>query len=203
MYDEVKYPFAKEFRNAHLSKIEQPDDVIEKLKNWTTNPKNLLYFAGSVGCGKTYFSAAFYNYLKEKHEELSKKAWEERKDGTINPPRWDYRYFTEYGLFSNLRGHINQGHDWEACLERICENTFLILDDMGASRLSEWQIDVLHTLIDLRVSNLQPTLITSNIFTKDLNNHFHPRVKSRICAARNLVIELDGEDKRQHVENKL
>lgn len=229
MYDEQKYPFAKEFREAHLSKIEQPAKIIERLLEWTKKPKNLLYFAGSVGCGKTYFSAAFYNFLKEKHDDLEKKESNRVKDLqklhqekaskirkekpeellyyalpsiSYNPPNWNIRYFTEYGLFSDLRKKISDGYDWESCLEIICDCTFLILDDMGASRLSEWQLDVLHTLIDLRVSNLQPTLITSNIFTKDLNNYFHPRVKSRICASRNTIIELDGEDKRQIIEKE-
>jgi DNA replication protein DnaC len=187
MSEEKKYPFAKEFIGAHLSKINQPFDVIKKLSYWTKDPKNLLYFSGNPGCGKTYFAAAFYNFLREKHESLS---WNDKH-------HWGFRFISEYKLFKQLREKISDGYDWESCLETICDIKYLILDDMGSSRLSEWQIDVLHTLIDLRVSNLQPTLITSNIYTKDLDNYFHPRVKSRICSSRNLIVEVNSEDKRQ------
>ena len=193
MSEEKFYPFAKEFHHSHLSKIEQPDNVIEILKNWTLKPTNLLYFAGSVGCGKTYFSAAFYNYLVEKIEKLESEHKEKGQYVYIDRPR----YFTEYNLFTKLRKSIQNGSDWEEELQRLCEVKFFILDDMGSSRLSEWQIDVLQTFIDIRVSNLQPTLITSNIYTKDLNEKFHPRVKSRVCASRNIIVELEGPDKRQ------
>lgn len=195
----MKKPFEKDYYEAHVSKLQQPPEILEKLRKWIKSGENICYFAGNPGCGKTYFSAAYYNYLidirEKKNKELNEKKPKDCKAQWFY--KMDIRYFNERTLFSKLREFISEGCDWESSLYSICdENDYLILDDMGSSRLNEWQVDVIHTFIDIRNSNRKSTLITSNFFISELDEYFHPRVKSRICDKRNTIIEVNETDKR-------
>lgn len=183
MKNRENFPFEREFYDAHVSKINKPPEIMEKLCSWADKPRHILYFAGSVGAGKTYFSAAFYNYLIEKHPQ---------EDNFF----LNIRVFAERQLFSHLREYISNGWEWENEVQKICQTHFLILDDIGSNRLSDWQKDVLNSLIDIRWSNLKPTLITSNIFTHELQDVFSPRIKSRLCDKRNVIIDFNAQDER-------
>lgn len=168
-----------EYRNAHLAKIEQEIEVTEKMLTWMNNPNNIFYFCGNVGNGKTYFASAWYNLIKEK--------------------RKDIRVFTEQSLFSHLLTIMNQNHDPHFELARLCEVENFILDDMGSSKPTEWKDEMLLSFINHRSSNNLPTLITSNLNRDALNKSYHPRFVSRIYAAKNTIIELNGPDRRQYM----
>lgn len=77
---------------------------------------------------------------------------------------------------------------------RCREAGLLALDDIGAVRLSEWDLDHLGELADARWADCRPTLITSNV-TK-LRDLLGPRISSRL--AHNAVkVEFDGPDRRR------
>lgn len=172
------YEFGREYRDAHLSKIIQPPEIIDTLLSWTKDPKYFLFFHGNVGTGKTYFSAAWYNSLKEKKSNV--------------------RVYSEQHFFNDLK-HIIQ-MNWNATdrVRVICEVDYLILDDFGSSKMmSEWQKDMLAEFIDLRYQSTLPTLITSNMNKNDVFHSLGHRSHSRLFAARNKIIEQLGEDRRQ------
>lgn len=175
-----EFNFGSEYSNAHLSKIDQSEEIMNKLISWSTNPKHILYWCGKVGNGKTYFASAFYNHMKEK--------------GKI------CRVYNEAALLSELKCCIDlQGWNPTYRLEIICESPYLILDDMGSSKMSDWAQEMLHYLIELRVINALPTLITSNMTKNDLKEVFHERFASRIFAAKNVIIETNIPDRRQDI----
>lgn len=70
----------------------------------------------------------------------------------------------------------------------------LAIDDIGAARLSEWDLDHLGELVDARWADHRPVAITSNVSAlKDL---LGPRIASRI--QHNVVlVEMDGPDRRR------
>jgi DNA replication protein DnaC len=70
----------------------------------------------------------------------------------------------------------------------------LALDDLGAVRLSEWDMDHLAELVDARWSERRPVLVTSNV--TDLRKLLGPRISSRLVHHA-LVVELDGPDRRR------
>lgn len=167
----------REYRDAHLARIEQELSVTEKMLEWMNKPNNIFYFCGNVGNGKTYFAAAWYNLLKEKSKTV--------------------RIFTEQSFFSHLLTIMNLNKDPHAELERLCEVENFILDDMGSSKPSEWKDEMLLSFVNHRSANNLPTLITSNLNRDALAKAYHPRFVSRIYASKNTIIELNGPDRRQ------
>lgn len=72
----------------------------------------------------------------------------------------------------------------------------LLIDDLGASKASEWTEEVLYRLLNRRYEAMLPCLITSNLPTDLLRVHVGDRVASRISEAADVVV-LDGPDRRR------
>lgn len=171
------FVFGNQYRNAHIAKIEQGESISSKILIWLKNPKYIFYFCGNVGTGKTYLAASWYNHLLEEKKNV--------------------RAFTEQSLFSKLRGVISQDWDPSTEMANICEADHLILDDLGSSSMTDWQKEMLFQLVDIRLACTMPTLITSNLTFREINEKFHPRFASRLYAAKNTIIELKGHDRRK------
>jgi DNA replication protein DnaC len=78
--------------------------------------------------------------------------------------------------------------------ERYCAAGLLVLDDIGAVRLSEWDMDHLGELADERWGAQSPTVLSSN--ETKLRELLGPRISSRL-ADNALVIEMDNPDRRR------
>jgi DNA replication protein DnaC len=70
----------------------------------------------------------------------------------------------------------------------------LVLDDPGAHRLGEWDLENLLGVIDERWNNERPTIFTSNAFK--LHELFGPRITSRIGDGATIVT-FEGDDLRR------
>jgi DNA replication protein DnaC len=81
-----------------------------------------------------------------------------------------------------------------AAFTRCRDAGLLVIDDIGAARLSEWDLDHLGELADARWAARCPTVITSNL--TGLSKLLGPRIASRI-QHNALVVEMDGPDRRR------
>lgn len=165
-----RFPFEGDYKNAALANINLDKNRVEQIFTWANDARDMLILMGEPGTGKTYFSSAFYHYYSAKGKNIV--------------------IFNETDYFCQLRSIINQ--KWEPVIEveKFCGADVVILDDMGSSQLTPWQKDMLFALVDKRVESRAPTIITSNLFLKDIKENFHERFYSRISAKRNLIIEL-------------
>ena len=71
----------------------------------------------------------------------------------------------------------------------------LIIDDLGAVKLTEFVQQITYYIINEREMKMLPTIITSNFDLNEIDNMIDPRVSSRIsgmCEIKQLV----GKDKR-------
>lgn len=82
----------------------------------------------------------------------------------------------------------------EAALSRLVEADLLELDDLGAIRVSDWDLDHLYGLIDRRWQHNRPTVVASNQL--DLRGVLGERTASRIAHGAT-VVELTGADRRR------
>jgi DNA replication protein DnaC len=78
--------------------------------------------------------------------------------------------------------------------DRLEAAGLLALDDIGAARLSEWDMDNLAELVDSRSAALLPTVITSN--KADIRSLLGPRIASRLVY-RAVIVALTGPDRRR------
>lgn len=174
-----EFPMGERYKDAQLSQFDFPEEVGEKINNWIKNPKYFLVFIGNPGIGKTHFLASLYNYYN--------------RDKRIF-------YMNEATLFQKVRNVISlPGGDciYEVMKMANYDNVrFWMIDDLGMDAMTEWQKEILTIFIDELYKNEKPAIFTSNIWTKEMDTVFSPRIQSRIKAAQNTIIELNWEDKR-------
>lgn len=111
----------------------------ERLAAWANNPEAMnLILAGSVGTGKTWAAYAIGHLLVQRG--VGVEAW------------------TVADLLDELRP---DGDKAEAAYAERAE--VLILDDLGASRPTEWAVETLTSLMDQRLRDKRRTIVTTNL----------------------------------------
>lgn len=161
---------------ACLSTIEQSPENLEKILAWLKNERGIFTFSGNPGSGKTFLCKAIYNDWIEKSLECR------------------FMYITEF--FNSIRSVIDKGWDYSKEVHRLAEVKWFILDDLGASSMTEWQKEVIEDFINARHESMLPTLITTNLSESEFKR-ISPRIHSRLKDKSNLFISVLSEDKRQ------
>lgn len=69
----------------------------------------------------------------------------------------------------------------------------LVLDDLGAEKMTDWSVSSLYTIIAGRIDECLPTIITSNLRLKEINE-WEPRIASRMVEF--YGVELPDVDRR-------
>ena len=163
------YKIPKEIATASFKNIYKDDsnrlETIKYLKSFYDNynkGKTIkgIYLHGNFGCGKTYLVAALFN-------ELAKKG----VHSTIV-------YFPEF-LRSLKASFGNIEDNYEERFDAVKEAKLLLLDDIGAERISDWARDeVLGVILQYRMEEHLPTFFTSNLSLKELEDHLTITSKS-------------------------
>jgi DNA replication protein DnaC len=71
----------------------------------------------------------------------------------------------------------------------------LIIDDIGAERVTEWVRERMVSIINTRSSNGLCTIYTSNLSPKELTEELGDRIASRVLGS-SQVVEISGGDWR-------
>ena len=153
-------------------------------KKWTEG----FYFWGSPGSGKTLLACIILQELMLKYAlsgrfvDISRQFFQRLKrsyDAT------DESYGTE--------GQI---------LDELIDVPFLVIDDFGVQRNTEWESEMLYNLIDARYEHEHVTLITSNVNISEFSGVAHGRIHSRIkemCS----IYKVDLPDFRNRFANEV
>ena len=154
--------------------------VDEYLEGWEENREagKGLYLCGGVGTGKTHLAVAVMNEL-------------------IRRKRVPSLFVTVPELLDNLRGAYNDpGRDLDEWMDAVKNADFLVLDDLGAEKPTDWVRERIFVLVNHRYREQLPTVFTSNIGPKDLAAQLGERTASRIIAMCDWIA-LEGEDYRE------
>ncbi len=154
--------------------------VDEYLDNWEENREagRGIYFCGDVGVGKTHLAVAVMNEL-------------------IQRKRVPSLFVTVPELLDNLRGAYNDpGRDLDEWMETVKNADFLVLDDLGSERATDWVRERIFVVVNHRYREALPTIFTSNIGPKDLAEQLGERTASRIIAMCDWI-SLEGDDYRE------
>jgi len=161
------------------------------------NDKGLgLLFTGGNGTGKTHLAVAVLRELAETHG--------------VRGQFWDY-----HELMREIRNSYNPATaitEYEL-LEPVIELEVLLLDDLGAWKMTDWMNDTLFYILNRRYLARRPTLITTNYPDREVSarelmdadstvrreylvDRIGYRLRSRLLEACT-VVKLDGPDRRQ------
>lgn len=86
-------------------------------------------------------------------------------------------------------------------LNNVEKAPFLIIDDLGAEKISDFTLQSLYGLINTRLNNFMITIYTTNLTPQALQVALGERLYSRIVSS--LRIETSGQDLRQQFINNL
>lgn len=144
-----------------------------------------IFLSGPCGSGKSHFAYSLFAVWLEAH----------RKD--VGEFSLEARFLPAVEFFHELRSTF--GDHTEASEDQVMNqygrDDLLLIDDVGAEKVSDWSRQMFYLLVDRRYRNCQQTIITSNLSLKQLSTAIDDRIASRI-AEMGPVIELDGEDWR-------
>ncbi len=154
--------------------------VEEYLGSWEENREDGkgLYLCGGVGTGKTHLAVAVLNEVVRKKRVPS-------------------LFVTVPELLDNLREAYNKpGRDLDEWMDAVQNADFLVLDDLGSERVTEWVRERIFVIVNHRYREQLPTVFTSNVGPKDLAEQLGERTASRIIAMCEWIA-LEGDDYRE------
>ncbi len=161
----------------YIRKLMLPDFTLRLKRDMETlTPPDTLpelgsYFVhGDVHTGKTVWAA--WMMLE------AQKYW------YLNPEAWDagILFFKTSEILNDIKAcYDNPDRDEQAFLTQLSEADFLVLDDFGSERPTDWVLGVLYLLIDRRYENMKHTIFTSNLSLDEIAEKFgDDRITSRI-----------------------
>ena len=72
----------------------------------------------------------------------------------------------------------------------LADDDLIIIDDLGSTGVTDWRKEVIFEFIDFRYSIKKPTILTSNLSLDEIGRDYGWRVKSRLEAKENIVVDM-------------
>jgi DNA replication protein DnaC len=151
------------------AKIENCNDELKNAVKKAVDENKGVFVYGDTGTGKTYFCNAIANSKRLKVENF-------------------------VFLLSEFRDYIQKGY-YNEKIKDLCNEDYLIIDDIGSEKTSDFVIEFIYTIVNRRYENMKRIVLTTNLQFKDFGNRYGDRILSRI-AEMCVLVELKGEDKR-------
>jgi len=124
---------------------------------------------GAPGCGKTMLAAATANTVIDEYPIDPGTARETGHRGIPTINLAPVRFISAPELFASLRREIGVVRGDPGTLEdRYKYAPLLILDDLGAEKLSDYGADVLFRIVDYREREVLPMIVTTNLRTPEM-----------------------------------
>lgn len=126
--------------------------------------ESFLYLSGANGRGKSYLAEAVVNELAERGVHYS----ERRSQGY---------FITEADLYSELQARIrdrDRGSP-EAFIDELLGYGFLAVDDVGVQPFGDWFQGMMYRLLDRRIQDAAPVILTSNYDLAEGDDGWLPR----------------------------
>lgn len=174
-----------QYRFEHCDKYTDKE-ILKKATNYVKHFEEMrkdnvgLLLYGNVGSGKTYLACSIANEIITK-----------------------YSYIVKVRNFAQILNDLQKGGfnlDRNEYIDSITNATLLILDDFGIERNTEYALEQIYNVINARYLKARPTIITTNLNYKDIENEQEDimlgRIYSRIIEMC-LPLRVIGVDRRK------
>lgn len=158
-----------------------------------------LFITGLCGTGKTHLACGLMALWYVENIKIEKD-W--NGDRFSYPDKKFYQplevcFLPSVELFLRLKGSFDsKTEDEESIVNHYSQMEFLVIDDLGAEKVSDWSRQIFYTLIDRRYRNVKQTIITSNLTLDEVASMIDTRISSRILEM-GKAIKLEGADRRK------
>jgi DNA replication protein DnaC len=163
----------KRYQSASLLDFAPP--VQQAVLDWFSKPGDGLLLYGAPGTGKTHLATALTRTLV-----------------LINFA--DTFFYRCSELYAAFREAYRTNASEETVLAEYVKHHFLILDDIGAGSLSDFERRQLMEVLDRRLNKCIPTIITSNWSVAQISERMDDRIASRLASFH--LLEMQGRDRR-------
>lgn len=187
------------FKNKNFLNFEGFEDKIELAKKAILNNSGVFIY-GDCGTGKTHIACAlmrlwYQNNFKIVYDEFSFK-------DVVQKPVDPY-FLPSVEFFLNLKETFSKDNSEteNSYISKLSNIPLLIIDDVGAEKVSDWSRQTFYTLIDRRYRQMKQTIITSNLSLDNLAKNIDDRITSRIIEMCEIV-SLGKIDYRLKTKNK-
>nr|DAL36780.1 MAG TPA_asm: Replicative helicase [Caudoviricetes sp.] len=155
LYDEV-------LQNATLENFDTPTEKeAEKLAfakricdEWEHGARNNVVFQGAPGTGKSHLAYAIVKALSEKTKEIA-------------------IFINVTDLLMKIKADFRQE---EHLVNKIASAKYLVLDDLGMEKESEWSSSILYNILNKRANTIITTNLTSHGISKRYGMPFFTRL---------------------------
>ena len=168
---------------ADITAFEALNDYREDVLSKVRAGEGLYIWGKSTGSGKTSWACKIMSHYFRK---IAFSTALENEGLYIFTPTFLEDLRDNYG---------NKDYDFEQVLAMVKSCKLLIVDDIGAERVTEWVRERMVSIINTRVSNNLATIYTSNLSPEELKEELGDRISSRVLGS-STVIEITGGDRR-------
>ena len=152
-----------------------------------------LFIHGKAGVGKTVLACSLAKlYIQQGYDVkfISYPSFIMELQGMFRQDKDVYGYAREIAWHPEYQDTLARLND------DPIRKGILIIDDLGATKISEFVRQITYYIINEREMKMLPTIITSNFNLNEINTIIDPRVSSRIAAMCEIK-KLDGADRRK------
>lgn len=137
-----------------------------------------VMMTGATGLGKTHLSLSIAKEVLEKG--------------------YNVVYGSAQKLFTNIeREHFGRSKEPDGTTEAMLTDCdLLILDDVGAEFTTSFTVAAFNNIVSSRILDSKPTIISTNLNLKELQNRYTERITSRIIGEYK-ILTFSGRDVRQ------
>lgn len=162
---------------------EQMKKLYSKMKDWCNSNFNkiLIMLGGETGVGKTFLMKCMANELIKRNKVVT--------------------LTTSFAMNQDfLKSYATRDiEEKDTLLDKYLDSEILFIDDLGTElRKPGITVKYLYLILNERMINNRPTVITTNLRLEDINDYYDERVSSRIIDRQlSICVYLTGEDLRR------
>ncbi len=173
---------------SEMAQAQQSRSVVEAVRAFVDDlDGNLaagrgIWFVGDVGTGKTSLAML-----------VSKLAMQAGRSAAVySLPKLLTRIRRTYDLDS---GDLS----YSEFFDRLTSVDLLHIDDLGATKQTEWVLEQLFSIVDERYATQRSMVLTTDLAVEELEQQIGPRTVSRLVEICGDPLPLFGEDQRYRV----
>jgi len=162
----------RKYRNCSFDNFQGGAKLVGILKHLAAEGKSVL-LTGNTGCGKTHLAVSMMNeFIKHSQDAL---------------------FVTLPELLLEIRSSFygSSGTTEKALVDWYSTRQFLVLDDLGAEKPSEFTVATLYLILDRRIRQERQTVITTNLKTmEEIEQYAGSRIASRISEMELITVNM-------------